>query len=332
MNRRKSSLEFNGVDLCYIQGAGCTGCTVSFANCTDPNLVEVLQRYLEKLVPAWDIGLPHFYPTVMVTAGKQAMVSIDAWKRAKLRVLVIEGAVSGSEYCEVAGRPFEDIVAETAEYADFIIAYGTCAAYGGMVSATPNPTGSRGVMEFLKERHISKHVINLPGCPGHPEWLVLTLSAILKGKLPPLDRHGRPKDFFGKDLHENECPRRGYYEAEEFATDFGTKECLFKLGCRGPTTRADCPARLWNNTTFCVNAGGPCIGCTEPGFPDQMSPFYAEKELEPEVEPLLTRGFRYLSEVPSKLLDKVRIWLSVFGIAVFIVRGVLKGLLRKIEK
>jgi NiFe hydrogenase small subunit HydA len=154
----------------------------------------------------------------------------------------------------------------------------------------------------------------------------------MNGKFPSLDKHGRPKMFYGKDLHENECPRRGYYEAKEFATDFGSKECLYQLGCRGPTTKADCPSRLWNNTTFCVNAGGPCVGCVEPGFPDQMSPFNVEKEIEPEVATLLTRGLRYLSEAPGKLLDKVRIWASVFGVAAFILKGLLRGLLKKVGK
>lgn len=322
----KNSPSQKVADLCYLHGAQCSGCTVSFANCTDPDLIELFRSYLEKPVPAWDIGLPYFYPSVMPTAGEQAMAGIDAWKKAKLRVLVVEGAVSGREYCEVGGKPFEDVVDETARHADVIIAYGTCAAYGGVASANPNPTKSRGVEKFLKERGIGKRVINLPGCPAHPDWLVLTLAAVLRGKFPSLDRYGRPRNLYGRDLHENECPRRGYYESEEFADGFGVKECLFKLGCRGPTTKADCPARLWNNNSFCVNAGGPCIGCTQPGFPDEMAPFYVEKELEPEVEPLLRRSLRYLSDMPSNLWNKVQIGLGAFGPALYVVRSIWRDL------
>ncbi len=327
-----SSSKHKVADLCYLQGAQCSGCTVSFANFSDPDLIEIFRTCLEKPVPTWDIGLPYFYPTVMPTAGKQALAVIDAWKKAKLRVLVVEGAIPRKGYCEVAGRPFEDVVAETAEYADVIIAYGTCAAYGGVTSATPNPSGGRGVKEFLSERYINKRIINLPGCPAHPDWLVLTMAAVLEGKSPSLDKYGRPRNLYGRDIHENECPRRGYFEAEEFAESFGVKECLFKLGCRGSTTKADCPARLWNNTTFCVNSGGPCIGCTHPGFPDQMTPFYVEKEIEPEVEPLLRRSIRYLSDLPSNLLNKAKTGLSVLGPVVFVIRSILKDLSRKEDK
>ena len=313
-------------DLCYLHGAQCSGCTVSFANCTDPDLIEVFRGYLGKPVPSWDIGLPYFYPTVMPTAGEQAMDMLNSWKKAGLRILVVEGAVSGKGYCEVGGRAFEDVVADTAAHADVIIAYGTCASYGGVASANPNPSGSRGVNEFLKERRIGKRVINLPGCPAHPDWLVSTITTVLKGEFPSLDKYGRPRDLYGKDLHQQECPRRGYYEAKEFATYFGDKECLFKLGCRGPTTKADCPARLWNNTTFCVNAGGPCMGCTQPGFPDQMAPFYVEKELKPEVEHLLRRSIHYLSDMPSNLWNKASMGLSAFGPAVFVLRSIWKEL------
>jgi hydrogenase small subunit len=128
-------------------------------------------------------------------------------------------------------------------------------------------------------------VINIPGCPVHPDWLLLTLAAIILGKggLIELDRYNRPTVFFPPDhtIHEN-CPRRGFYDIGQLDTEFGEGHCLWKLGCKGPIVHADCALRLWNaGQNMCTQAGSPCIGCVEPGFPDAMSPFYVEIEKIP---------------------------------------------------
>jgi hydrogenase small subunit len=160
-----------------------------------------------------------------------------------------------------------------------VIAAGTCAVYGGIPAAENNPTGAVCVPAFLKQEKISKPVISIPGCPPHPDWLVGALVHVLKFGLPPLDDHGRPLAFFGRLLHD-QCPRFADYEREKFAEKFGDEGCLFKLGCLGPLTRADCTTRQWNSgTNSCINAGAPCIGCASEGFARNTAfPFFRKNE------------------------------------------------------
>jgi len=157
-----------------------------------------------------------------------------------------------------------------------VIALGSCAAFGGIPAAYPNPTQCRSVSEVLQAKGINTPLVNIPGCPPHPDWFVGTVASILLSGLPKpedLDEHRRPKAFYGQTIHEN-CPRRAYYDENKFAKKFGDPGCNYELGCRGPITHADCPLRLWNNkVSWCVGCGATCIGCTEPGFFD-ISPLY----------------------------------------------------------
>ncbi|MBM4045664.1 MAG: iron hydrogenase, partial [Planctomycetes bacterium] len=143
--------------------------------------------------------------------------------------------------------------------------------------AKPNPTGCKDVSAFLAERGISKPVVNVPGCPPHPDWLLGTVASIVLKGLPgvgDVDDIGRLKVFFGGLIHDN-CPRRGFFDAGQFAKRLSEPGCLYELGCKGPQTYADCPTRHWNNgVNWCIGNGSPCHGCVEPEFPDQVSPLY----------------------------------------------------------
>ena len=160
---------------------------------------------------------------------------------------------------------------ETAEGAAAIVAVGTCAAYGGIPHANPNPTGAVAVSEIIKD----KPIINVPGCPPIP--IVMTSRARPVPHLRPrrieLDELGRPKAFFGETIHDR-CYRRPFYDKGMFAETFddeGAREgwCLYKLGCKGPTTKSVCATVKWNDgTSFPIQAGHPCLGCTEPDFWD----------------------------------------------------------------
>jgi hydrogenase small subunit len=127
-------------------------------------------------------------------------------------------------------------------------------------------------------------IINLPGCPVHPDWLVGVITTLLiSGKVPPSDNLGRPNMFFEKTIHYN-CPRRPAFEEGKFVSDFNSDEakkeyCLLKAGCKGQYTFGDCPKRGWNNrTNWCIGAGAPCSGCTQPEFYQAFSPLYDESK------------------------------------------------------
>jgi len=275
----------------WLQGASDTGCTISLLQGVNPDLVDVINRFRLSV---------DFQPNLMISSGDAAIGSLqDAVNGlTPLDVLIVEGAVPKASYCtvgEIAGTPvpFETWVQKLGARARHVVAVGTCAAFGGIPAAVPNPTTCRSVTQVLPY----KRVVNIPGCPAHPDWVTLTLASVFSGTIPRLDEHGRPEAFFDEEVHE-ECPLKPYYERDLFVSYPSERgKCLYSIGCRGPETHGDCPTRLWNNRTgFCTAglwrngaevypAGAPCIGCTEPGFPDPpFSPFYVREQEEDEGE------------------------------------------------
>jgi hydrogenase small subunit len=139
------------------------------------------------------------------------------------------------------------------------------------------------VSEFLNQKKIDTPVVNISGCPPHPDWMLGTLADILLNGLPgpeKLDDLNRPKQYFGMLIHDN-CPRRGFFEAGQFARHTGEEGCLYEIGCKGPVTYADCPLRHWNNgVNWCVGGGAQCIGCVEPDFHDTLAPLFEKLDEE----------------------------------------------------
>ena len=270
------------VPIIWIQAGSCSGCSVSFLNTMNPKVQNIV---LDELVPGVHVTL-QFHQTLMAGQGDIAM---EAMYRAEdlyagKFILVAEGSFSTKDdgiYCRLGEKDGQEVTAlehllRLSRKAMAVVAIGACATFGGIPAAKPNPTGCKGVREILRENDINTPVINTPGCPVHPDWVVGTLAMALVEGLDKIevDEFARPKRFYGTLVHDN-CPRRKYYDVGQFATKLSDPYCLYALGCKGPMTHADCPTRLWNSgTNWCIGCNSPCIGCTDPSYPDGTSPIY----------------------------------------------------------
>ena len=268
----------------WLQGAGCDGCAVSFLNSVHYATVDDL------LVNTLDV---EFHNNLSAAAGDLAVSAVQAAGAQPGYVLVIEGAVptgAAGKYCRLwPGMSMHDGVVQFAQNAGFIIALGACASYGGTPAGAPNPTDAKGVGEILGS---DPRLINVPGCPSHPDWLVGTIAYLLaNGYAPPLDAHRRPLAYFGRLIHDNCFKRRRYCGQGVFASQLSDQGCMEFLGCKGKHTRSDCYMRKWNSggageygVNWCIGARSPCLGCVEPTFPDGMSPFYVHLPAEKQGE------------------------------------------------
>lgn len=252
------------VPVIWLEFQDCAGCTESISRSQNPTLTELVLN---------DIALD-YHETLMAAAGLQA----ESAKEAAMQdykgeyVLVVEGSIPRGDagFCTVAGKTAEDALRAAAADAAAVIAVGNCASFGGIPKANPNPTDASGVMDVLT----NQTVINLPGCPAIPEVMTNTIAYLLVlGSAPELDALNRPKLFYAQTLHDR-CLRRGFYDAGLYAGSFndeGYKNgyCLYKLGCKGPTTYNACASLKWNGgTSWPVQSGHPCLGCSQPDFWD----------------------------------------------------------------
>lgn len=268
------------IPVVWLQGGGCTGCTVSLANSAFPSLRNVL---LDQILPGTHISLL-YHPTLMAGQGEGAFEVLSECPEGGF-VLAVEGAIPENEdFCTIGEQNGEEVTmlgkfCELAEKAMLVLAVGSCSSFGGIPSGAPNPGNYRSASEIMDKKGIDTPVVNVPGCPPHPDWVTTTIGEVLLAGDPtevPLDELKRPLTIYGQLIHEN-CPRRAYFDENKFAEKPGDPECLYKLGCKGPITYADCPVRQWNNgTSWCVKGGSPCNGCTQPEYIDQVSPFFKE--------------------------------------------------------
>ncbi|HNV46397.1 MAG TPA: hydrogenase small subunit [Spirochaetota bacterium] len=257
-------------NVIWLQGQSCSGCSVSLLNTAKPGIASVITEHISL----------NFHQTVMGGTGDVA-VSVLADAAAKQRkdfVLILEGSIptKAAEYCTVGVVKGKHIgIAEWTRKlganAKAVVAVGTCATYGGIPAAKDrvtkdNPTGAVGLAEYLKD--IRADVVNVPGCPPHPNWMIGTLLHVLLSGVPELDEYRRPTMYFGKTVHEN-CERLEDYKRGVYAKRWGDPGCLYNLGCLGMDSGCDIPVRKWlGGVNTCTNCGAGCIGCTEPVFPD----------------------------------------------------------------
>jgi len=254
----------------WLHFAECTGCS--------EGLLRSMYPWIDDLV--LEILSIEYHETIMAAAGHQAEENLKAAveKYDGKFICVVEGAVATAfdgAYGKVGGRTFLEIAKDVCPKAAAVICIGSCSSFGGVQAAKPNPGGYKGVGDALGIK-----TLNIPGCPPNPVNFVGTVvNYLLLGKLPAVDNLGRPMFAYGKSIHE-QCPRRAHFENGEFVTEFGSEEaalgyCLYEMGCKGPETYNNCPVAKFNDgTSWPVEAGHPCIGCSEPGFWDNMSPFF----------------------------------------------------------
>jgi len=239
----------------------CTGCSETLLRTTAPDVASLIL----------DIISLDYHETLMAASGAQAEAALKqaVAENAGKFVLVVEGAIPTRDngvYFELNGRPSIDVLREVAAKSAAIISIGSCASWGGIPSADPNPTGAMGVDSIIT----GKAVVNLPGCPPNPYNLLATvLEYATMGRLPALDELNRPRFAYDRVIHDN-CPRRAHFDAGRFAATFGDEGhrkgwCLYKLGCKGPVTHASCSTRHFNETpgVWPIGIGTPCVGCTE---------------------------------------------------------------------
>jgi len=296
--------------LVWLELQSCTGDTEALLRSANPTVGEIVLEILSV----------DYHETIMAAAGHQAEAALDkviVEEKGKY-ICVVEGSVSmknGGIYASTGGKSHLDRVRQVCGGALATIAVGTCASYGGIGAAAPNPTGAAGVREAVP----GATIINLPGCPVNADNLTATIVHYLVfSKLPALDSYGRPLFAYGKRIHDN-CERRPHFDAGQYVEQWGDDRhrrgfCLYKMGCKGPATFHNCPTQRYNEkTSWPIGAGHPCAGCSEPNFWDTMSPMYKRLPNVP--------GFGI-----EATADKVGVALVAGAAAAFAVHGTLNAI------
>src|SRR5512138_3104074 len=263
----------------------CTGCTESLLRTSHPDVGSLIL----------DLVSIDYHETLFAAAGYQIEAALEKAIEKGGYVLVVEGAIPEKDdgiYCQVGGKRAVDTLKHVAEKAAAVIAIGSCASWGGVPSAAPNPTGATGAPQILK----GKPVVTLPGCPANPYNLLGTvLQFATFGTLPKLDEKGRPLFAYGRVIHED-CPRRPHFDAGRFAQAYGDEGhrngfCLYKLGCKGPQTHANCSLLHFCEVpgAWPIGIGHPCVGCTEQDIAFRI-PMHTTVPIEKPTAPMAYPG------------------------------------------
>jgi len=258
--------------LVWLEFQDCAGNTESLLRAAHPTVADLILD---------SISL-NYHETLMAAAGRQAEDALTrtVHDNAGKYIALVEGSIpSGAEgaYCTIGGRAGLDIAREICGGAAATIAIGTCASFGGLPAARPNPTGALSVADAVPG---VKNLINMSACPANAENITALIVYYLTLKRwPPLDQYRRPLFAYGKAIHDN-CERRAHFDAGQYVEAWGDEahrqgHCLYKMGCKGPATSQNCPTVRWNGgLNWPIGCGHPCLGCAEPNFWDTMTPFY----------------------------------------------------------
>jgi len=239
----------------------CTGCSETLLRTSRPDVADLILNVISL----------DYHETLMAASGYQAEAALKQAVEENFGkfILVVEGSIptrDQGQYMKLAGKPAIQVLREIGPKAAAVVALGSCAAWGGIPSSDPNPTGAQGVDSILTD----KAIVNIPGCPSNPyNLLAVVLEYATMGRLPALDEYNRPKFAFDRLIHDH-CPRRAHFDAGRFVREFGDEGhregwCLYKMGCKGPMTHAACSTRHFNEIpdVWPIGIGSPCVGCTE---------------------------------------------------------------------
>jgi len=272
----------------WLSGMSCDGCSVAFAGATNP----AMEQFQWGTLP----GIPKIILHHPMFSEHSGDAFADPYRQAASGnlgaqyIVVLEGSVpddqalpgSGGYFSAMGDSRVSQWLYQLAPGAVASIAIGTCATWGGIPAAAGNITGSMSLMDYLGSQYRSSWgipVINVPGCAPVGDNFTETLAALLHwangiGPAPLFDDLGRPQWLFDQTVHRH-CPKAGYYEEGVFSEEPGDNQCLVEIGCWGPVVQCNIVERgAQNHMGGCMVAGGACIGCTMPGFPDKYAPFY----------------------------------------------------------
>ena len=295
--------------LVWLEFQDCCGNTESFLRASRPTVADIVLDTLSI----------DYQETIMAAAGHQAEAALRGVVETKKGqyIVVVEGSIptgAGGAYCTIGGRSALQIAREVCGGAAATIAIGTCASFGGIPAASPNPTGALSVADAVPGL---KNLINMPACPANGENLAAVVVHYLSfGAWPALDHLHRPMFAYGKTIHDN-CERRAHFDAGQYVENWGDAGhrvgyCLYKMGCKGPVTYQNCPSIGWNSgTNWPIGCGHPCVGCAEPNFWDRMTPFY--RHLPP------VPGFGIHTDI-----DHIGLWATGGVAAAFAAHGIFK--------
>ncbi|MBY4677928.1 HupU protein [Marinobacterium sp. CAU 1594] len=273
------------MNLLWLQSAGCGGCSMSLFNAESPDLLTTLEAAGIRLL---------WHPSLSEATGAELVQLLEAILIGEqpLDILCIEGALlrgpHGSGRFHLLGGtgiPMIDWVSRLAERAQYCVAVGSCAAFGGISAAGANHTEATGLQYegelaggLLGSDYLSQtgqRVVNIAGCPTHPNWVTETLQQLALGELneDQLDRLGRPRLYADHLVHHG-CSRNEFYEYKASAELPGQQGCLMEnLGCLGTQADADCNVRPWHGEGSCTRGGYACINCTAPEFEEPRHSF-----------------------------------------------------------
>jgi hydrogenase small subunit len=265
----------------------CTGCSESILRSFNPSIENLILNVISL----------DYHETLQVAAGDQAeKARQDAMQAAYGNyVLIVDGSIPYGAAGETefwscsAGNSNLRTLNEAVKGAALVVALGTCATYGGIPAAAPNPSKAAGYGDIVTRGLVTPApgkslppYLNVSGCPPMAEVITGTIAYYLTNGIPALDSLKRPTVFYGATVHDT-CPRHAHWEANEFAASHGDENakkgyCLLHLGCRGPEVNNACTKLGWNKDpsddaalilkNSPMHTGHGCIGCSEPNFWD----------------------------------------------------------------